>query len=250
MKRLSVILVVVLAFVSNVVMAGEVVNYTTLDTNGNITRTYTDIGNFDAVTSKVVGDIYFTQTTDGSSSLRIIGEAKYVERIKVVVVEGMLNITDNMEKRKTINNGGKELRIELSAPTLKKIVGVGVGDVKIPGRFTVKNLTIINKGVGDIDIKNLECESLTVKNSGIGDVELVGKANTADLTLSGVGDIEAYKFMVANLKVTSLGVGDVECYASKSINAESRGVGGINYKGSPKEANIISKGVGGVKRKR
>jgi hypothetical protein len=247
MKRTGIFLAIACILVSVGIYAAETLSFSDSCDGDNITRTY-KVGNFDALTSKVAADIYFTQTTDGSSSLRISGESKYVESTKVVVIEGMLTITSTAAK-KTKNNSTEKVRIDISAPTLKKIVSTGVGDVKVNGKFTVNDLTIVSKGVGDVEIKNLDCGKLDVTLTGVGDVELTGKAKVAEMSLNGVGDIEAYKLEVEELNVTSRGVGDVECYATKSLNATSSGVGGISYKGSPKSKQIVSKGIGGVKKK-
>jgi hypothetical protein len=246
MKRTSIFLAIACILVSVGVYAAGTLSFSGSCDGSNITRTY-NVGNFDALTTKVTADVYFTQTTDGSSSLRISGESKYVESTKVVVIEGMLTITSTAVKKSKYNDTDK-VRIDISAPTLKKIVSTGVGDVKVNGKFTANSLTIVSKGVGDVEIKELNCKNLDVTLTGVGDVELAGKANTAEMSLSGVGDIEAYKLEVENLNVTSRGVGDVECCATKSLNATSSGVGGISYKGSPKTKQIVSKGIGGVKK--
>jgi hypothetical protein len=230
MKRTGIFLAIACILVSVGIYAAETLSFSDSCDGDNITRTY-KVGNFDALTSKVAADIYFTQTTDGSSSLRISGESKYVESTKVVVIEGMLTITSTAAK-KTKNNSTEKVRIDISAPTLKKIVSTGVGDVKVNGKFTVNDLTIVSKGVGDVEIKNLDCGKLDVTLTGVGDVELTGKAKVAEMSLNGVGDIEAYKLEVEELNVTSRG-----------------GVGGISYKGSPKSKQIVSKGIGGVKKK-
>jgi hypothetical protein len=247
MKRTGIFLAIACILISVSLYAAGTLSFSDSCDGDNITRTY-NVGNFDALTTKVTADVYFTQTTDGSSSLRISGESKYVESTKVVVIEGVLTITSTAAK-KTKNNGTDKVRIDISAPTLKKIVSTGVGDVKVNGKFTVNDLTIISKGVGDVVMNDLNCKNLDVTLTGVGDVELVGKANTAEMSLSGVGDIEAYKLEVENLNVTSRGVGDLKCYATKSLNATSSGVGSIRYKGSPKTKQIVSKGIGGVKKK-
>jgi hypothetical protein len=249
MRHLCNILVVLGLLFSVGAAAAEPTEPSANEASNTITRTY-QANNFDAICNRASADIEFTQTTDGSSSARAIGPAYLVERLKVTVIEGVLTITRDTEKGgKRKNTNQESVRFEISAPTLKSIESYGVGDVEIEGGLRVKNLSITSKGVGDVEIKNLECSTLNVTSSGVGDVELTGHATTADLTLKGVGDINAYKFKVDNLTVYSTGMGDVECYATSSIKAESRGVGGIKYKGSPKERKITSKGIGGIDHK-
>jgi predicted GNAT family acetyltransferase len=250
MKRLAIFLAAVLMVVSTKVIASEVGFYDVNGSDERITRTYNNIGSFDAVSANTYGDIYVSQTSDGSSSLRIIGEAKYVERIKVVVIEGVLTITnENQEKNRMKVSEKNSVRIEITAPTLKSMVSKGVGDVLVNNKFVAGDLQITLRGVGDVKFNDLQCQKLKITHTGVGDVELKGRASTADMTLTGVGDIEAYDFKVDALTVLSKGVGDLECYATKSINAESRGVGEIKYKGSPSKKQIVSKGIGGVKHK-
>ena len=52
-------------------------------------------------------------------------------------------------------------------------------------------LDIESKGVGDVNVQELDCQNLTVNSMGVGNVNLKGKVVNANLSSKGVGDVEA-----------------------------------------------------------
>ncbi|WP_455585865.1 head GIN domain-containing protein [Bacteroides sp.] len=208
-----------------------------------ITRDY-KIKDFSAIDATTVGDIYYTQSTDGKSTLQIYGPDNFVELIQVSVKNNTLVLA--MDKRKKIKNA-KKLKITVSSPNLNSIQFKGVGNIHIEDPFITGRLDIESKGVGNIQIKNLDCQNLTVSSMGVGNVDLKGKAVNANLITKGVGDIEATELESTHVKASSNGVGNISCNAVQSIDAAVKGVGSINYKGTPAQKTFSKKGVGSIK---
>lgn len=208
-----------------------------------ITRDY-KINDFTAVDAITVSDIYYTQSTDGKSSLQIYGPENFVELIQVSVKGNTLKLT--MDKHKKIKNAQK-LKITISSPNLNRIDFKGVGDIIIKDQFVTSRLEVESKGVGNIDIENLDCQNLTVNSMGVGDVKLKGNAENASLYSKGVGDIQATDLEATHVTASSNGVGNISCNAVQSINASVKGVGSIDYKGSPEQKTFNKKGIGSIK---
>lgn len=208
-----------------------------------ITRDY-KINDFNSIDATTVGDIYYTQSTDGKSTLQIYGPDNFVNLIQVSVKNNALTLM--MEKHNKIKNGNK-LKITISSPDLNRIQFKGVGDIHIDNKFTTAELDVESKGVGDIKIQELDCRNLTINSMGVGDVSVKGKAVNANLTSKGVGDVEAADLEAENVKASSNGVGNITCYATQSLNAAVKGVGSINYKGNPTQKTFSKKGVGSIK---
>lgn len=208
-----------------------------------ITRDY-KIKDFSAIDATTVGDIYYTQSTDGKSTLQIYGPDNFVELIQVSVKNNTLILA--MDKHKRIKNA-KKLKITVSSPNLNSIQFKGVGNIHIEDPFITGRLDIESKGVGNIQIKNLDCQNLTVSSMGVGNVDLKGKAVNANLITKGVGDIEATELESTHVKASSNGVGNISCNAVQSIDAAVKGVGSINYKGTPAQKTFSKKGVGSIK---
>lgn len=208
-----------------------------------ITRDY-EIKNFTAIDANTVGNIHYTQATDGKSSLQISGPDNFVNLIQVSVKGNTLVLT--MDKQKKIRNT-KNLKITVSSPNLDRINFKGVGDINIENKLTTNTLDIESKGVGNIDIQDLSCQNLTVSSMGVGNVSLKGKAESSNLYSKGVGDVEATNLEAIHVKASSHGVGNISCNATESLDAAVRGVGSIHYKGSPAQKTFSKKGVGSIK---
>lgn len=208
-----------------------------------ITRNYKVTG-FTRIDAATVGDIDYTQSTDGKTTVQIYGPDNIVELFTVGVEDSTLLLT--MDKQNRVKNI-KKMKITISSPNLDGIYFKGVGDVNIENGLKTTDLEVESKGVGNVKIKGLMCEKITVHSMGVGDVKLEGTARAANLHSKGVGDIEAKELEAKEVEATAKGVGNISCYATESISATAKGVGSIKYKGSPAVKEISAKGIGSVK---
>lgn len=208
-----------------------------------ITRDY-KVKPFDQMDISTAGDIYYTQSTDGKTTVQIYGPDNIVELIQVAVKNNTLLLL--IESRHKIRST-KKLRITVSSPDLKRIEFKGVGDVRIEDAFATQKLEIENKGVGNIEINDLTCDDLIIQSIGVGNVSLKGKAKSANLMSKGVGNIQAKELEATHVEASSKGVGDVSCFATESLKASVQGVGNITYKGSPKDTSFNKGGIGTIK---
>lgn len=209
----------------------------------NITRDY-KVKDFNQIEATTVGDIYYTQSTNGKTTVQIYGPDNFVNLIQVAVKNGTLLLS--MDKYNQVKNG--KLKITISSPDLNSINFKGVGDVNIEKGLNTTNLNVDSKGVGDVKINNLTCNELTVNSTGVGDVKLKGNVQLATLFSKGVGDIEADELKANRVDASSKGVGDISCYATESLKASVKGVGSIQYKGNPAEKIFNKGGVGSIKK--
>lgn len=208
-----------------------------------ITRDY-KVKEFNKIDAGTVGDIYYTQSADGKTDVRIYGPDNIVALIQVAVKDSTLLLS--IDKSKKVRNF-KKMKITITSPTLNSISFKGVGDVHIDNGLTTDNLYVESKGVGDVKIKSLTCSSLNVQSMGVGNVKLAGTVQAATLHSKGVGNIEAGNLQANIVEASSQGVGDITCNAVESINATVRGVGSIKYKGNPTIKSLNKKGVGTIK---
>lgn len=208
-----------------------------------ITRDY-KVKEFNKIDAGTVGDIYYTQSADGKTDVRIYGPDNIVALIQVAVKDSTLLLS--IDKSKKVRNF-KKMKITITSPTLNSISFKGVGDVHIDNGLTTDNLYVESKGVGDVKIKSLTCSSLNVQSMGVGNVKLAGTVQAATLHSKGVGNIEAGNLQANIVEASSQGVGDITCNAVESINAAVRGVGSIKYKGNPTIKSLNKKGVGTIK---
>lgn len=207
-----------------------------------ITRSY-NIGDFNKIDASTLASIHYVQSADSSTSLEIYGSDNIVPLIKVYVENGTLYLTT--KKNKKINNSGK-LKIQIKTPDLHAIYFKGVGDIYVDSGLRTQSLEVESKGVGNIKIKNLVCESVNINSLGVGDVEIEGTAQTVTLRSKGVGNIEADELKAQNVEASSMGIGSISCFAANKLNASVKGIGGINYKGNPEHKNLSKGGIGSI----
>lgn len=210
--------------------------------NNYINKSYT-LEPFERIECDFVGDIIYTQSNNVSTE--IYGPDNIVPLVEMRVDNNTLYISVKDQKRVRLRRANLELSI--STPTIRFIKAKGVGNVKLEGQISTSQLEILSEGVGNISTKSLNCEDLKVVFKGVGNVELTGKSTNASYSLHGVGDIRAYNFKSESVDCFLTGVGNINCYAGESINADSKGVGNIKYKGNPRDKNISKSGIGSVK---
>lgn len=225
--------------VSSCVLASDAIT----PSKNYITRNY-KVNEFTRIDAATVGNIYYTQSTDGKTSVQIYGPDNIVELFTVGVKDNTLLLT--MDKENRVKNI-KKMKITISSPSLDGIYFKGVGDVNIENGLKTTHLEVESKGVGNVNIQGLTCEDLTVHSMGVGDVKLKGTAQGANLHSKGVGDIEAKELEAKQVDATSKGVGNISCYATESISASAKGVGSIKYKGNPTVKQLSAKGIGSIK---
>lgn len=229
-------------FVAGLFSSCNVMNGSIQPSKNNITRDY-KVNEFNQIEATTVGDVFYTQSTDGKTTVQIYGPDNFVNLVQVGVKNGMLLLT--MEKHNQVKNG--KLKITISSPDLNRIDFKGVGDISIEDKLNTAKLDVESKGVGDININDLTCNELMVSSMGVGDVKLKGKVQSATLYSKGVGDIDANELEAARVDASSKGVGDISCYATESLKASVKGVGSIQYKGNPAEKSFDKGGIGSIK---
>lgn len=210
-----------------------------------ITKKY-HVNPFAKIESEVFADIIFTQSE--VCKVEAQGPENYISHIVISTKDNALTIRmDDPQIRFRNTNNKNKVQIFVTAPMPTEFTQKGVGDIILKGDIRLKELSINNNGVGDIQADNLICEDLTIHSKGVGDTTLKGETNTASYFSKGVGDLKMQDMKAREVKVTLVGVGDISCYASQKITATSKGVGDINFYGNPKEKQLSKTGVGSIK---
>ncbi len=189
----------------------------------------------------------------------VTGNENIIDKLKMDVMDGVLYLS--LEPGNYFNY---ELQVNLTMPTLKKVVLSGSGDIKIGTFVNLNELEVsldgsgdidsdgvleVNglaefeiDGSGDIDLK-LKAEEVIAVLDGSGDFNLEGTTNKFKATLDGSGDIKAYKLESLNCEAYLEGSGNIKVYASKNLKATLEGSGDISYRGEPSvEAQIDGSG--------
>lgn len=213
--------------------------------NNYITRDF-KVGSFDKLNIKGIADIYYTQSTDGSTSFQVYGPDNIVELVKVNIKDNTLVVS---MKKKNQHIKRSNLRMEISSPTLQHVDINGVGNFYIKGKMEATNLTIENELVGNLRIDDIRCAELELRIKGVGSNSIQGEVDKVTLISQGIGNIDAADLVSRDVIAKSEGVGDISCYATESIDATINGVGNISYRGNPAKKEITKNGPGSIKQK-
>lgn len=147
------------------------------------------IANFDKIEITTVGRIVFEQSD--KCTVHITGPKRLMNLVKYSVKNGELNINFGV-KGININKNNKndQLEIFVTAPTLKSVDLLGVGDFVCKKTLNFTDFSIKLEGVGRIDIDDLNCDNLEVDIAGVGKADIhVNCRNTIKGDVDGVGSL-------------------------------------------------------------
>lgn len=113
----------------------------------------------------------------------------------------------------------------------------------------VKSLESLNaKGVGSIEIKDIQGKQLSVFLDGVGSIAIAGNVDVLDLELTGVGSFDGQGLKAKQAQVRNKGVGSAMVNVSEYLDASVSGLGSIEYIGSPQVTESV-KGMGTIKKR-
>lgn len=158
-----------------------------------------------------------------TESVKISGEENLLAYIRTSVKGNTLHI----ETKKNISPR-KEIRIEITTPTLTDL------DVS---------------GANNVDVEGISGEEFNVDLSGAGNVDLNGDITKLRIELSGAGSIDSRNLKAAEVRISVSGAASADVYASKYLDASVSGVGSIDYYGNPEKTKTDVSGVGSITRK-
>jgi hypothetical protein len=163
---------------------------------------------------------------------------------------GELEINFDQDDYSFIQIGpNSEVKVKVYYKNLSKITQSGVGDIVSKDTLHGTDLTIMNEGVGDINLHVLLTGNLLAQNDGVGEIELKGECQSAKLINEGTGDINAHNLHSKIASVINDGVGDVMVMASDTLHLTNQGTGDIEYSGNAFLATNKSDGVGEIKKR-
>jgi hypothetical protein len=92
----------------------------------------------------------------------------------------------------------------------------------------VKSLESLNaKGVGSIEIKDIQGKQLSVFLDGVGSIAIAGNVDVLDLELTGVGSFDGQALKAQQAQVRNKGVGSAVVNVSEQLDASVSGLGSL-----------------------
>ena len=169
-------------------------------------------------------------------------EAKYRDKIKTVVENGVLKIS--YDEKGLSWNTRRNLKAYVSFKKLSALAASGGSDINVEGSIKTNELAINISGGCDFKGK-VEVSKLSIDQSGGSDINISGTANNVDITASGGSDFNGYSLATEFCTAEASGGSDIEITANKEITAKASGASDIRYKGTASLKD--SKSSGGSK---
>lgn len=203
-----------------------------IEPSENIVKVKYPMDAFDKVESHVVGNIQLVQSNQ--SRVTLSAPENYVDFYSINNDHGKLEIEFAKDN---VNFDASNITIIIYTPKLHKIKNSGAGDIRLDS-LTTDELEIENSGVGAFDLAQINAREVEVKCTGVGSIKLSGKTEEANYECSGVGSINAVDLKAYNVEAEVSGVGGIKCFASEHIKGRVSGVGGLEYAGNPRGAQL------------
>jgi hypothetical protein len=140
----------------------------------------------------------------------------------------------------------KNTRVVITLPHLERLILDGAGQVILDGKWTFHRLDILTDGAYNVIARQLEADYIVAELSGAGNMELSGKAQKADLLMSGAGNLDAFDLVTAITDCKMSGMGNLECHATEEVYAIMSGMGNLSYTGNPKKVSKRRTGLGKI----
>jgi len=122
--------------------------------------------------------------------------------------------------------------ITVSTPALNSLIITGMCTFKANDKINGDAFNLEIRGAGDGKAE-FDVNSLKASLAGAGDFEFSGKADIAEINLSGAGKLNAFSLQTREASVALSGTGTIKINSSEKLSIRASGAGTVEYKGSP-----------------
>lgn len=194
---------------------------------------------------KVSGIINLYLSQGDSESLRVEGDSKWVDQLKVEQRGDRLTISLKEGQKSWSKN--EKIEVYLQLKDLRELEFEGAGQVKTTSILDLDELLIVGNGVGNI-VLELEAERLEAELNFVGNMEIKGFAREFLLENEGLGSIDASKLICQKVELSSSGIGKIAVHAEEELTMNISGIGSVSYTGNPTKVTENVSGLGKVNR--
>jgi len=185
-------------------------------------------------------NIYLSQ--GNSTKVMLETETKYIEKVKTVVHNGILEISST-GIRKT-----DKLAVYITTPEVEKLIIHGAANLEGLTAIKGEKLTIRASGASDIELE-VYFEQVHSDVSGAATLKLSGSVAKHNAEVSGAGDLNAGALETEVSKARASGAGSATIKARNIVESSTKGAGTIDIVGKPETLKIVSSDVIGEEEK-
>lgn len=208
--------------------------------NGTITEETRNVGSFFKLD---VEGTYEIVLTEGTNPLVAVETDENLHQYIETKLDGNTLKIRNIEKVEPT----EKTRLIIIYQKLDGIKLGGAAQLSNQGVLNAEDLKIRIDGAAIVDL-NLRAQELELKLSGAGAVNLEGEVEKQKVELSGAGNFAAFDLKSKDAQIELSGIGSAQIFVTNDLKAEVSGVGGIRFKGDPRNINREVSGMGVIER--
>ena len=185
-----------------------------------------------------------------TESVTVEGPSKQLASVRTEVRSGTLTIANNHSRRwwsEFLGGGTRPARVTVTYREIEAINAAGAVKLRAD-RLKTDRLNVTASGATSLKMSDLDTKELSITGSGAIKVEVVGRATSQSIDISGAGNYRAAELASDDVRVTVSGAGRVVVQAERTLRIDLSGAGSVEYIGNPKVTQQIS-GAGRVKRR-
>ena len=201
-----------------------------IDGSGNVTTENIYAPDFNGV--KVKGSMEVRIQEGETQSVVAIGHPNIIDKLQLDVVNGILKIDLENDCY-----GDYELAIQITTPTIEKIMLSGSGGIDVWSMANDSDLRVDLSGSGSITLNEMTgVQNLEVLIDGSGTIR--GHQDFPDLInltveIDGSGDFKGFDIVTDNCSIDISGSGDCRVHVEENLEVDIHGSGNVHYIGYP-----------------
>lgn len=207
---------------------------TVLKGSGNVVTVTRDMGDFNGV--HLEGAARMTITQSDTPLVQLEAEDNVLPEITTVVEGGVLRISTG--KGMMSVSPSEPINITLALPEIRHLECSGDASVNVSA-VKADRLDIAGNGSWEFKVGSLEVDALTVNLKGGGTCELLGKAATQNVEISGRGKYDAPRLQSRDASISVGGGARAAVWVKDTLNVKITGSGKVEYYGKPKVTEDI-----------
>jgi hypothetical protein len=209
-----------------------------------------DAKNFHAISVSNAFDVFITQGNEETVAVSA-SEEKYKEGIKVEVVNGVLKISFDGDKKfwRAFKGSKMKLKAYISFKNIDKLAVSGACDVRIQGNINADDLKLNFSGASDLKEGTINAKKLTVDINGASDIKISGSATQLDVDISGASDFKGFDFATDYCNIKASGASSINITVNKELSAHATGASDVKYRGDGLIREIRTSGASNVSKR-
>lgn len=213
-------------------------NFKVIRGNGEMVKERYNVSDFENIE---IGGFYQVTLEKGNVENVVIECDDNLLDYITVRVRGNRLVISNEEQLRSRDG----IKVHITYAYIESISSSGASTIVTNDRLTTDELEVDLSGAGVLDL-NIKAQALNVDISGAGMVKLAGNAKDVRLRLSGAGNLKAFNLRSEVCSVDLSGIGAAQVYVTERLRANVSGIGGIKYRGNPRDVDKNISGLGKV----